>query len=140
MSTPKKIGLWIIVLVAVFLLGYLPATLNSQRAQVQRSDLQYKLRLAELCSQLGMSSYEANRNNFANAAQFSSEFFNGLRTAVDATKDETLKQKLQAVLSRRDEITANLGEPNPVVKEKLAQMYADFYYATSSQSPKTLGP
>jgi hypothetical protein len=140
MSTPKKIGLWIVVLVAVFLLGYLPATLNSQRAQVQRSDLDYKLKLAELCSQLGMSSYEANRNNFANAAQFSSEFFNGLRTVVDATKDETLKQKLQAVLSRRDEITTNLGEPNPVVKEKLAQMYADFYYATTSQSPKTPGP
>ena len=139
MSTPKKIGIWSVVLIAVFLLGYLPATMNSQRAQVQRSDLEYKLRLAELRSQLGMSSYEANRNNFANAAQFSSEFFDGLRNIVDATRDETLKQKLQAVLSRRDEITTNLAEANPVVKEKLSQMYADFYYATTAQSPKTSG-
>ena len=139
MSTPKKIGIWSVVLIAVFLLGYLPATMNSQRAQVQRSDLEYKLRLAELRSQLGMSSYEANRNNFANAAQFSSEFFDGLRNIVDATRDETLKQKLQAVLSRRDEITTNLAEANPVVKEKLSQMYADLYYATTAQSPRTPG-
>ena len=140
MSTPKKIGVWRIVLLAVFLLGYLPATLNSQRAQVHRYDLEYKLRLAELRCQLGMSSYEANRNNFANAARFSGEFFNGLGDVVDASKDETLKQKLQAVLSRRDEITTHLAEANPVVKEKLAQMYADLYYATTSQSPKTPGP
>jgi hypothetical protein len=139
MSTPKKIGIWSVVLIAVFLLGYLPATMNSQRAQVQRSDLEYKLRLAELRSQLGMSSYEANRNNFANAAQFSSEFFDGLRNIVDAIRDETLKQKLQAVLSRRDEITTNLAEANPVVKEKLSQMYADLYYATTAQPPKTPG-
>jgi hypothetical protein len=140
MSTPKKIGVWTVVLIAVFLLGYLPATINSQRAQVQKSDLEYKLRLAELRGQLGMCSYEANRNNFANAAQFTTEFFNGLRSIVDVTKDETLKQKLQAVLSRRDEITTNLAEANPVVKEKLSQMYADLYYTTTSGSPKTPGP
>jgi hypothetical protein len=87
-----------------------------------------------------MSSYEANRNNFANAAQFSSEFFNGLRNLVDATRDEGLKQKLHAILSRRDEITSNLGEANPVVKEKLAQMFADFYSATTSPSPHTQAP
>ena len=31
-------------------------------------------------------------------------------------------QKLQAILARRDEITANLAEANPAVKEKFAQM------------------
>jgi len=140
MSTPKKIAIWGIALIAVFLLGYLPATLSSRRAQAQKSDLAYKLSLEELRSQLGMSSYEANRNNFANAAQFSGEFFNGLRNIVDATRDETLKQKLQAALSRRDEITTHLAEANPVVKEKLAQMYADLYYATAPQTPKAPGP
>jgi hypothetical protein len=35
-----------------------------------------------------MASYEANQNNYANAAQHSTRFFSGLREAIDDTSDE----------------------------------------------------
>jgi hypothetical protein len=120
-------------LIAVFLLGYVPSCLSARQSREQNARLEYQLKLAELRGQLGLMSYEANRNNYTTAAQYSTGFFDGLREAVNQTQDETRKQKLQAVLGRRDEITANLTAADPGVKEKLAQMYADFHQLTTGQ-------
>jgi hypothetical protein len=91
------------------------------------------LKLVDLHNRLGMTSYEANRNNYANAAQMSTDFFNGLKETMDITDDEPLKQKLQPMSKRRDEITTNLAQADPGVKEKLAQMYAEFFQITATQ-------
>jgi len=80
-----------------------------------------------------MTSYEANRNNYANAAQFSSDFFNLLAEMIGNSRDEALKQKLQPLLARRDEITTNLAQADPSVKDKLAQMYAEVFQISESQ-------
>lgn len=126
----KKIAIAAGVLILAFLLGYVPSMINSRATEQQNVELAHKLKDAELGSQLAMASYEVNRNNYANAAQFSSKFFDGLRDSIDESKDQALKQKLQAMLARRDEITANLAQADPSVKEKLAQMVADYFEAT----------
>jgi hypothetical protein len=124
------------ILIAVFLAGYVPSCTSARQAQQQQARLESQLALSRLQGQLGMASYEANRNNYASAAQLSTDFFNGLREAAGRTNDEALRQKLQALGARRDEVTANLAEPNPAVKEKLQQMYADLFQITSAQSGK----
>jgi hypothetical protein len=126
----RKIVIRAVVLLAVFLLGYIPSCLSARNAQGQKAQLESQLRLAELTGQLGMASYEVNRNNYANATQYTTKFFNGLQKVSDDTVDKTLKQKLQTFVARRNEITSNLAEVNVIVKEKLAQMYADFYQIT----------
>ncbi|MEN3334237.1 MAG: hypothetical protein V7641_3602 [Blastocatellia bacterium] len=126
----KKIAIAAGLLILAFLLGYLPSMISSRATEQQNVELVHKLKDAELGSQLAMGSYEVNRNNYANAAQFSSKFFDGLREIISESKDQVLKQKLQAMLVRRDEITANLAQADPSVKEKLAQIYADYYEAT----------
>ena len=83
-----------------------------------------------------MASYEVNRNNYASAAQQSTEFFNALRDAISTTSDVTLKQNLEKFFTRRDEITTNLAQADPAVKEKLAQAYADFFQITATQLTK----
>jgi hypothetical protein len=131
LSKLKKVGIGAGVLVMVFLLGYVPSCVDARSVREENARLSQKLKLAELRGQLGMMSYEANRNNYANSAQLSTDFFNGLREAVSSINDEAMKKKLEALLTRRDEITVNLAEPNPAVKDKLAQMYAEFYQATA---------
>jgi outer membrane cobalamin receptor len=126
----KKIAIAAGILILAFLLGYLPSMINSRATEQQNVELAHKLKGAELGSQLAMASYEVNRNNYANAAQFSSKFFDGLRDSINESNDQALKQKLQAMLARRDEITANLAQADPSVKEKLAQMVADYFEAT----------
>jgi hypothetical protein len=132
----KKIGAGAGILITVFLLGYVPSCVSARNAREQNARLDYELKLAELRGGLGMASYEANRNNFANAAQFATVFFNGLREAIDNTKDEAMKQKFESILARRDEITSNLAQTDPAIKEKLAEMYAAFFQITGPSVPK----
>ncbi len=119
-------------MILVFLLGYVPSVISSRTTLEQNVELGHKLKSAELGSQLAMASYEAGRNNYANAAQFSSKFFDGLREVVNETKDQALKQKLQVMLARRDEITSNIAQADPSVKEKLAQTHAEYFQATQA--------
>jgi len=139
-SRLKKLGLAAGVLLAVFLLGYVPScrsanSAETQRVQLeqqlgsaatQRAQLEQQLQLARLHSQLGMVSFEVNRNNYSKAANYSTDFFNALKTTINDLNDAALKEKLQAISARRDEITAHLAKAEPAVKEKIAQ-YADFY-------------
>lgn len=126
-SGRRKLALGMGALLAVFLLGYVPSCRTARNAETQSAQLERKLKLVELHSQLGMMSYEANRNNYAVAAQFSTEFFNRLKQEINQATDAALKQKLEEFGSRRDEITAHLALADPTVKEKIGAMYADFY-------------
>lgn len=132
----KKIGIAAGVLIAVFAAGYIPSCVGARSAEERNTRLQQNLKLAELRGHLGMASYEANRNNYANAAQQSTEFFNGLRETISSTNDAALKQNLEKFSARRDEITTNLAQADPAVKEKLAQAYADFFQITATQLTK----
>ncbi|HZN11015.1 MAG TPA: hypothetical protein VFC61_05020 [Blastocatellia bacterium] len=116
-------------LLAAFLLGYVPGALEARAAR----RLEPRLQLAQSLGQLGMVSYEANRNNFANAAQVSTGFFEDLRGLAGRTEDAKLTAQLQALLARRDEVTTNLAQADPAVKEKVAQMYADLYQIVTAQ-------
>jgi hypothetical protein len=123
----KKLGAGAGILIAVFLLGYVPSCVTARNIQEKNARIEYKLKMADLHGKIGMASYEANRNNYASAAQFSTEFFNGLQETINTANDVSLRQKLAALLARRDELTTNLAQADPVVKEKLAGMYADFF-------------
>ena len=132
----KKLAIVAGIVILAFLLGYLPSMISSRATEQQKVELAHQLKASELSGQLAMASYEAGRNNYANAAQFSSQFFDGLREIIGESKDQALKQKLQVMLARRDEITANLAQADPAVKEKLAQMVAEYFQATqASKAP-----
>jgi len=125
----KKLAIATSVLIIVFLLGYIPSSISSRTTEQHNVQLEDKLKVAEAGSQLAMASYEASRNNYANATQYSSQFFSGLPEIIADSKDPALKNKLQAMLARRDEITSNIGQVDQTVKEKLAQMYAEYFQA-----------
>ena len=132
----QKIAAGAAVVIAAFLLGYVPSCVGERSAEQQRAQLEYKVRLGDLRDKVGMASYEVNRNNYANAAQFSGEFFDGLLSLLSETRDEAFRQKLSQISARRDEITTNLAQADPVVKEKLAQIYAAFFQATKAEESK----
>jgi len=122
----KRMSIAAGVLIAVFLLGYVPSCRSANFAERQRAQLEHQLDLARLHSQLGMVSFEVNRNNYSKAATLSTDFFNNIKTTINSVSDAALQEQLQAVSARRDEITAHLAQADPTVKEKIAQMYADF--------------
>ncbi len=136
-SNLKRIGAAVFIAIAVFMLGYVPSWMSARDAREQNVKLDYELKLADLRGRLGMASYEANRNNYASAAQFSTEFFSRMREAIDSTEDEKVRQKLESMLARRDEIISNLAQADPAVKEKLAGMYAELFHVTKTAATAT---
>jgi len=133
---PQKIAAAAAVVIVAFLLGYVPSCLGERSAQQQKADLEHKLRLADLRDKVGMASYEVNRDNYANARQFLGEYFDGLDKLIGDTRNEQVKQKLQQISARRDEITTNLAQADPAVKAKLAEIYAAFFQASKTEESK----
>jgi hypothetical protein len=139
-STPAKLGIGVLVLAGAFLAGYVPATLAARTARADQDRLTHKLALATLQVQLGMMSYEVNRDNYGLAAQLATPFFDGVRSAIADPGEQAVTQSLQAVLARRDEITSDLAQVNAGVKTKIAQLYADLYRLAQAQPPSATPP
>jgi hypothetical protein len=131
-NLPKKLVMAAVLLIIGFLLGYVPSSISSNTIQQQNAVLERRVRAAELGSQLTMAWYEANRNNYANATQFSGRFFSGLPEIIADSKDQGQKQNLEAMLARRDEITSYLAQVDLTVKDKLAEMYAEYFQITQA--------
>lgn len=129
-------------LVAIFLAGYLPGRSRaraaagetervSQRLQESQATLaqtQFDLQVARLRGHLGETLHEANANNYSVAAERATAFFDGVREAVNSPRLAAgeRRQVLEAVLARRDEISADLARADGAVKGKLAEMYMQF--------------
>lgn len=137
-STSTKLGVGALALAAAFLLGYVPASLSVGAARAEQDRLAHKLELAAVQVQLGMMSYEVNRDNYGLAAQLATPFFDGVRSAAARPADQNVTQALQAVLARRDEITSDLAQANAGVKTKIAELYGDLFRLT--QTPGVAPP
>ena len=133
-STAGKLGFGAIVLAGTFLVGYVPATLGARDARAEQARLTHMLALTGLQAQLGMMSVEVNRDNYGLAAGLATPFFAGVRTAIADPANQEAMASLQGVLARRDEITSDLAQAKPAVKDKIAALYADLYHLTQAPS------
>ena len=129
-STAGKLGIGAIALVGTFLAGYVPASLSARDARAEQARLTHTMALTGLQAQLGMMSVEVNRDNYGLAAGLATPFFDGVRSAIADPANEAAAAALQGVLARRDEITSDLAQARPAVKEKIAGLYADLYHLT----------
>lgn len=128
-----------VVIVAIFLAGYLPERLRARAASAETASLserltrseatlaqtQFDLQVARLRGHLGETLHDANANNFGVASERATLFFNRLSEAVNSPQlpPGNRRQILEALLARRDEISADLARADAAVKSKLSAMY-----------------
>lgn len=94
------------------------------RATLKTTELQ--LQLATAHRRLGIASHEAQRNNFASAAEAAAQFFDQCATLArtNAFEDEPRTQvALTSYAQQRDEVMAQLASADPAVRERLAGLY-----------------
>jgi hypothetical protein len=119
--------LWIaFLLLFAFGLGYVPKELERRRAVETLQTNELDLRLANLHRLLGVASHEAQRNNFANAADAARAFFDGCRTVLNEYPLEDqprTRNALQAYAATSDTVLGQLANADPTVKEQLASLY-----------------
>lgn len=122
----KLILLVLLLIAAAFAGGYVPPMLRARAVTDQLRATQLELRMSNLHRRLGVAAEEAQRNNFASAAEAAREFFDGCATLVQSetfADEPRTRTALTAYAAARDEIMTQLATADPQAKERLASMY-----------------
>ena len=119
-----------VVMVGVFLGGFLPQYQRASQAAQENRQLQTQLevsRQAEAISSFrnraALLYIEAARSNFSVAAGMASKDFTDMRSYADGTTDAGLKQGLNDILTSRDAIIGGLAKADPAVTAQLQDMF-----------------
>jgi hypothetical protein len=109
-----------------FLAGYLPehrlrtaAERESQHLREQLGAAEARIRVARLLGEALTVKEVAMRQNYGQAQDLSSPFFNRVRDEAASTPIGELRDVLNDVLSRRDAVTASLTKADPGVVDTL---------------------
>lgn len=119
--------------VAVFFLlvvasaaGFVPQWMEARRLRDSLSVTTMQLQLATLHRILGVASHEAQRNNYASAAESARAFFDGcaaLATTEPFAEEPRTRVALQSYAAQRDEVMALLAAADPSARDRLAGLY-----------------
>jgi hypothetical protein len=131
----RKIMLLVVVVAVIwaYLLGYWPQ--HKQAAAIEQENVQLKNqlasaenvgRIARLENQLLVLIEQTEGQNYGEAQKLSNSFFDDMRKEIDRNKTAAYVPKLEAILSRRDAVTAGLARgdasTNDLLKQSLTEM------------------
>jgi hypothetical protein len=108
------------------------AQATEERLQAELAEARANFRIAAVTNQLGIILIEVNRQNFGNAKQLATNFFDDLGELSRSVSDVSARQRLSQVLARRDEIITDLVTLKPETAAKLQSIYLEL--ATMSPS------
>ena len=114
------------LLAAAFLGGYIPQWIKLRNLSTQVETMDLQLRLATAHRLVGVASQEAQRSNYASAAQAAGQFFDQCATLVRTETFENeprTREALLAYASQRDPVMALLSAADPASRERLAGMF-----------------
>lgn len=116
----------VFLLALAFAAGFVPKWMETRRLQDSLTTTTMQLELATLHRLLGVASHEAQRNNYASAAESAGRFFGGcasLATTEPFPEDPRTRVALQGYAAQRDEVMALLAAGDPAARERLAGLY-----------------
>jgi len=113
----RKLVLWLVLLIAGFLVGFILQYAKLQRVQQellastkQLGSCRSSEQLALLRDTATMMHLEAMQKNYGKAGEYSKEFFDQAQRIVSSTEDPALGNLLRDILATRDQITADLAK------------------------------
>ena len=129
MTTKTKVFGTLVLLLTVFLLGFVPQYIakRSMQEHVQEltattSSLQRSLQLSDLQGIAGMMLVEVSRQNYGLASEHSSRYFLKLGALLDEMPETELKTALEQLASERDSITASLAQADTTSANKVQEL------------------
>ncbi len=134
-GTAKRVGVYVAVALAVFLLGLVPMWLKAREAASQRDAARRELRLSQMHGTLAPAVIDARRGEYEPARQTVSDFFTALRTQIDAGEVSTLtapqREAAAPLLARRDGVITLLARGDPASAEQLSDVYVSYRQAVN---------
>ncbi len=119
--------LYVILLLAAFLLGFVPMWGKSRECSSQLLEVERQLSLTKLNNALASAAIDARRGDYEVARQSASDFFTALRVEIDREEasvlSSTQRAELQPLLTQRDEMITLLARGDPAAADQLSDLY-----------------
>ena len=135
----NKIALGLVLVVVVFLAGFLPSYAKAHRLETELREARRDIGLAQLRDLASLAYFQASQRDYGLAAGTSTRFFDRAREAANQAPDANSKKPLEDLLSLRDPITAGLAKGDPGVLNDLQALFVKTRQATekSPTAPPT---
>jgi hypothetical protein len=122
----------VVLVIWAFLLGYWPQKKQVQAIEQENTQLKKDLassqalgRISRLQSELLVLIEQTEGQNYGEAQKLSNSFFDEIRKEIDRDKSAPYASKLEAILARRDAITAGLARAEAPTIGVLRQSLTD---------------
>jgi hypothetical protein len=137
----------VVLIGAAYLAGYLPehrqratAEMEIERLRSSLTAAEDRVRCSELLGRILMVREMTARQDYGHAQELSSAFFDAVRAEASATHDTQLRDGLNAVLGRRDPVTAALAKGDAGAIEILHNIELRLRQALGYPMPPEPGP
>ena len=129
-SMIRRLGIYAIVLLVAFLLGFVPMWIKARSCGIALAGLEQRLTLAQAQNNLATSVIDARRGDYEPARQAASQFFTSLRAEVDKGDDSAFnaaqRAAVQPLFTQRDELITLLARSDPAAADRLSDLFASY--------------
>ena len=136
----RRLLLYAVVLLVVFLLGLVPMWMTARTRARDRDAAQAALRISTLQNALASAAIDARQGRYEPARQAASDFFTNLGTEIargpDSVFNETQRNNLRSMFAVRDDTITLLARSDPASADRLVELYNTYRQATASVSPR----
>jgi hypothetical protein len=109
----NKLTIGAVVLLGVFLAGFLPEYIRANRLAGQVEQARSEQQLGRARDLLGMVFLQTSLKNYGTAQQYAGTLFNEVRALSGQEHSSEVNQALQKILAARDDVTAQLARGDP---------------------------
>ena len=137
----KRIAFYVVFAVGFFLIGLIPMALRARQYDEEREAAQHEVRLKQMETQLAAAVINADRGEYEPARQTAGDFFALLRRQIDGPKSDLSslqRNRLQTVLSQRDDVITLLARSDPAAVNRLSDIYVTYQKAMHDVSSRSL--
>lgn len=141
-GTVSRVGIYVAVALAVFLLGLVPMWLKARENAAQRDAARRELRVSRMQNALASAAVDAARGDYEPARQSASDFFTALRDEADASGGESTltaaqRDGVRPLLQQRDELITLLARSDPAATARMLDLHAAFRKAALTVPPES---
>ncbi len=137
-SNLTRWGLYALILLMVFLIGFIPMWLQKKDVAQQLDATQKELRKSEIKGLLTTAIVESKRGEYEPARQDTSEFFTRLDAEIKKGEESALtseeRGKLKTIFDNRDSTITMLAQRDQASTERLTDIYVNYQAAFGQTS------
>ena len=124
---PRRLGLFAILLIAAFLVGFIPQWMKARDQSAAREKAEHQLTVTRIVKDLGSAAIDARRGEYEPARIATSTFFTAAHFEIDQSDKSALTKQqrdaLAPLLAPRDELITLLARSDATSADKLVNLY-----------------